>query len=126
MPAAICARVGDDAFGRFASETLRAHNVDTTALLVDPERVTSQTLIINVRGEDRRFIHSVGANTGFVASDLDAVLERPPRVLHIGYFLILPRLDAGALADRFARRGMLARSLFSTSQPPGQATIWNR
>ena len=43
------------------------------------------------------------ANTGFVAADLDAVLEQSPRVLHIGYFLILPRLDAGKLAEQFAR-----------------------
>jgi sugar/nucleoside kinase (ribokinase family) len=101
--AAICARVGDDAFGRFATETLRACDVDTGALVIDPERATSQTLIINVRGEDRRFIHSVGANAGFIAADLDAILEHPPKVLHIGYFLILPHLHAEALADRFAR-----------------------
>jgi sugar/nucleoside kinase (ribokinase family) len=62
---------------------------------------TSQTIIVNVRREDRRFIHSVGANAGFVASDLDATLVQPPRVLHIGYFLILPHLDAHELAERF-------------------------
>jgi sugar/nucleoside kinase (ribokinase family) len=38
-----------------------------------------------------------------VAADLDAVLEHPPRVLHIGYFLILPNLDAAELAAQFAR-----------------------
>jgi sugar/nucleoside kinase (ribokinase family) len=103
ITATIRARVGDDIFGRFATETLRAHNVDTSALKIDPELATSQTLIVNVRGQDRRFIHCVGANTGFVAADLDAVLEYSPRVLHIGYFLILPRLDAGELAERFAR-----------------------
>jgi sugar/nucleoside kinase (ribokinase family) len=103
VKAAICARVGDDVFGRFATETLRAHNVDTSALWIDRKRATSQTLIVNVRGEDRRFIHSVGANTGFVAADLDPILEQPPRVLHIGYCLILPHLDAGELAERFAR-----------------------
>ncbi len=101
--AAICARVGDDIFGRFATETLRDHEVDVTALKTDPKLATSQTLIVNVRGEDRRFIHCVGANKGFVAADLDAVLERRPRVLHIGYFLILEQLDADELADRFAR-----------------------
>jgi sugar/nucleoside kinase (ribokinase family) len=101
--ATVCARVGDDIFGRFATETLKTHNVDTSALKIDPGFATSQTLIVNVRGQDRRFIHSVGANTGFVAADLDAVLEQPPRVLHIGYFLILPNLDAALLAERFAR-----------------------
>ena len=64
VTAKIRARVGDDIFGRFATETLRAHNVDTSALKIDPELATSQTLIVNVRGQDRRFIHCVGANAG--------------------------------------------------------------
>jgi sugar/nucleoside kinase (ribokinase family) len=101
--AAVRARVGDDIFGRFATETLEASNVDTRALVIDRDLPTSQTLVVNVRGEDRRFIHCVGANAGFVAADLDAVLKASPRVLHIGYFLILPRLDAAELAERFAR-----------------------
>jgi sugar/nucleoside kinase (ribokinase family) len=101
--AAICARIGHDAFGRFATETLRRSSVDTSALKIDPSLRTSQTLILNIRGEDRRFIHAVGANSGFVAGDLDSVLDQAPRVLHIGYFLILPRLDAHELAERFER-----------------------
>lgn len=103
VQAAICARVGDDIFGRFATETLRGRGVDCSALKVDPAQSTSQTLIVNVKGQDRRFIHAGGANRGFVAEDLDAALARSPRVLHIGYFLILPNLDAQALADRFRR-----------------------
>jgi sugar/nucleoside kinase (ribokinase family) len=102
IPAAICARVGDDIFGRFAIDTLAKHGVDCSRLAIDPNFATSQTLILNVRGQDRRFVHSVGANTGFVAADLDAALDPPPRVLHIGYFLILPNLDAHELAERFA------------------------
>lgn len=103
VKARVCARVGDDIFGRFAVESLRASQVDTSAITIDRALPTSQTLIVNVRGEDRRFIHCVGANSGFTAADLDAVLDPPPRVLHIGYFLILPHLEAAALAERFAR-----------------------
>ncbi len=103
VTAAVRARLGDDIFGRFAKETLEAAKVATGALMIDRDLPTSQTLVVNVRGQDRRFIHCVGANAGFVAADLDHVLEHPPRVLHIGYFLILPRLDAAQLADRFAR-----------------------
>jgi sugar/nucleoside kinase (ribokinase family) len=103
VTAAVRARVGDDIFGRFAVETLQANKVDTSSLMIDRELPTSQTLVVNVRGEDRRFIHCVGANAGFVASDLDEVLKSSPRVLHIGYFLILPRLGAAELAERFAR-----------------------
>jgi sugar/nucleoside kinase (ribokinase family) len=101
VAAAVRARVGDDIFGRFAIETLKASKVETGSLMIDRELPTSQTLVVNVRGEDRRFIHCVGANSGFVAGDLDDILKSPPRVLHIGYFLILPHLDAVELAVRF-------------------------
>jgi sugar/nucleoside kinase (ribokinase family) len=100
---AVCGRVGDDVFGRYVAEALAAQGIDTKALRVDPDRATSQTLIINVRGEDRRFIHSFGANAGFTVEDLDPLLDPPPRVLYVGGFLILPGLDPEALADRFAR-----------------------
>jgi sugar/nucleoside kinase (ribokinase family) len=101
--AAVCGKVGDDVFGRFVADTLVAQGVDVQALAVDPSRSTSQTLIVNVKGEDRRFIHSFGANAGLSAADLDRVLAHPPRVLYVGGYLILPALDAEALADRFAR-----------------------
>ncbi len=103
ITATICARVGDDIFGRFATEALEAHRVNTSLVKRDGHFPTSQTLIVNVKGQDRRFIHCVGANTGFVAADLDPALELAPRVLHIGYFLILPNLDAKELAQRFER-----------------------
>jgi sugar/nucleoside kinase (ribokinase family) len=119
---AICARVGADIFGRFASETLHAQGVDCSALKVDSTQSTSQTLIVNVRGEDRRFIHAGGANRGFVAEDLDGALARNPRVLHIGYFLILPNLDAEGLASRFrkARAGGTMTMLDVATPGPGQ------
>jgi sugar/nucleoside kinase (ribokinase family) len=100
---ALSARVGDDFFGRFATESLIAAGVDVQAVRVDRQHVTSQTLIINVQGEDRRFIHALGANRGFASADLDPLLDPPPSVLHIGYFLILPQLDPQGLAARFAR-----------------------
>lgn len=101
--AAVCGKVGDDVFGRFVAETLVARGIDVSALAIDRARATSQTLIVNVKGEDRRFIHSFGANAGLAASDLDSVLVEPPRVLYLGGYLILPGLDADALAERFAR-----------------------
>jgi len=103
VTATVCGKVGDDVFGRFVAASLVNFGVDVSALAVDPDRATSQTLIVNVKGQDRRFIHSFGANKGLSAEDLDRVLEPPPRVLYVGGYLILPGLDAGALAERFAR-----------------------
>ena len=100
---AICGRVGEDPFGRFVAETLDGQGVDVRGLIVDPHRNTSQTLIINVRGQDRRFVHSFGANKALSPADLDAMLDPMPRILYVGGYLILPGLEPEALAERFRR-----------------------
>ena len=63
--ATLCQKVGDDVFGRFVKETLVGFGVDVSAVSVDPALPTSQTLIVNVKGQDRRFaIHLFGVNWG--------------------------------------------------------------
>jgi sugar/nucleoside kinase (ribokinase family) len=103
VSATLCGKVGDDVFGRYVGSTLAGFGVETSGIAADPERATSQTLIVNVRGQDRRFIHSFGANAGLSAADLDPWLDPPPRVLYVGGYLILPALDPVELAGRFAR-----------------------
>jgi sugar/nucleoside kinase (ribokinase family) len=103
VTATICGKVGDDVFGRFVSDTLVGFGVDVSGLSVDPGLPTSGTLIVNVKGQDRRFIHCTGANKGLTPADLDALLDPPPRVLYVGGYLILPGLEAEGLAERFAR-----------------------
>jgi len=103
IQAAVCGKVGDDAFGRYVGDTLQAEGVDVSALTISPEHATSQTLIVNVKGQDRRFIHSFGANKALEATDLDAPLSASPRVLYVGGYLILPSLKADQLAKRFAK-----------------------
>ena len=117
----VCGRVGNDAFGRFVADTLAEHDVDCRALAVDPHRATSQSLIVNVRGQDRRFIHCFGANRGLSATDVDAALTPSTRVLYVGGYLILPGLDPVALAKVFHRaRGQGAATVLDVAVPgPG-------
>ena len=103
VTATLCGKIGNDAFGRFVKDSLVSFGVDVSALGVDPDLPTSQTLIVNVKGQDRRFIHSFGANKGLTAADLDPFLDPPPKVLYVGGYLVLPGIDAEALANRFAR-----------------------
>src|SRR6476469_1846765 len=58
VAAAVAGRVGDDIFGRVVADLLRQQQVDVSGLAVTRGTDTSQTLIVNVRGEDRRFIHT--------------------------------------------------------------------
>jgi sugar/nucleoside kinase (ribokinase family) len=96
ITATVCGKVGNDFFGKFVTETLIGYGIDCSAVAVDPDLPTSQTLIVNVKGQDRRFIHSFGANGALRAEDLDKILDDPPRVLYVGGYLIMPGLDARA------------------------------
>jgi sugar/nucleoside kinase (ribokinase family) len=124
--AAIVGKVGDDVFGRFATQELAARGVDTQGVSVDPSRATSQSLIVNVTGQDRRFIHSFGANSGFEAADLDAPLTRGPRVVYVGGYLILPSLDPDALAERFTRARQAGAMTVLDVATPGPADYLSR
>jgi sugar/nucleoside kinase (ribokinase family) len=109
VTASICGKVGDDVFGRFVAETLARHGVETSALAVDPAYATSQTLIINVQGQDRRFIHSFGANRALTVAEIEEAVglgrgpQAVPKVLYLGGYLIMPGLDPDAVGDLFRR-----------------------
>ncbi len=63
---------------------------------------TSKTVILDVPGEDRRYIHTIGANAAVRAADLDAVTFTDGDVLFVGGYLVLPGLDPESLAARLA------------------------
>src|SRR5206468_4247879 len=63
--AAVAGKTGSDVPGNFVRESLAASGADTTWLRETGVCQTSATLVINVRGEDRRFIHTFGANGVF-------------------------------------------------------------
>ena len=99
---AVVGRVGDDAFGRIVVEMLREQDVHTTAIQTTPGADTSQTLIVNVAGQDRRFVHTFGANAIFSAADIPAALVKQCRVLYLGGYLAMPRMVQEELAPLFA------------------------
>lgn len=107
VPATVVGCVGDDVFGRVVADMLREQQVDVSGLRVRPGQTTSQTLIVNVQGQDRRFIHTFGANADFAPEDIP--LEDGCKVLYLGGYFILDRVRPEALAQVFAQarqRGM--------------------
>lgn len=99
--AAIAGRVGGDVFGRVVGELLREAGVDVSALTTSTTAPTSQTLIVNVRGEDRRFIHTFGANSEFGPPDVPAELLARCKVLYLGGYLVMPGVAQEDLAALF-------------------------
>lgn len=98
--------VGNDPFGRFVIETLSGAGTDTAAIRQIDDVGTSGTLIINVTGEDRRFIHAIGANARFAPEDLQRPQVDAAKVLYLGGYLLMPNLEPRRLRERLraARR----------------------
>jgi sugar/nucleoside kinase (ribokinase family) len=98
---AIVGRVGGDVFGRVVSDMLREHGIDVSCLKASPDNETSQTLIVNVKGQDRRFIHTFGANADFTAADLPLKMLQRVKVLYLGGYLLMPNMRQEELVPVF-------------------------
>jgi sugar/nucleoside kinase (ribokinase family) len=99
--AGVVGRVGSDVFGRVVTDLLVGAGVDTTHIRTSPGADTSQTLIVNVQGQDRRFIHSFGANRDFRASDIPLEIFDRVKVLYLGGYLITPGVTQDELVTVF-------------------------
>jgi sugar/nucleoside kinase (ribokinase family) len=102
VAAAVVGRVGGDVFGRIVADLLRDCGVDVSALAVSPDADTSQTLIVNVAGQDRRFIHTFGANAHFSAADIPPDQLAHCKVLYLGGYLVMPQVHQDELIGVFA------------------------
>lgn len=93
--------VGDDPFGAFVRQTLSARGIGTQHILTASGVGTSGTLIVNVRGQDRRFIHAIGANACLRAEDIPVALITSAKVFYVGGYLLMPGLKQDGLAELF-------------------------
>lgn len=99
--AAVAGLIGADAPGRFVRESLEAAGVDTSRLIESAAAQTSSTLIINIQGEDRRFIHAAGANSEFTGAELTPELIASAKILYLGGFCLMPRFCGESAARLF-------------------------
>lgn len=116
--------VGQDAFGRFVIETLQREGIDTSTILQLEDVGTSGTLIINVEGEDRRFIHAIGANARITAKDIPFEQVRQAKVLYLGGYLLMPGLEAEELAELFRQARSAGVTTVLDIVLPGAGDHW--
>jgi sugar/nucleoside kinase (ribokinase family) len=98
----VCGVVGEDVFADFITSKLASRGLRTGAIR-KAGGGTSKTVVLTVAGEDRRFLHTFGANTQFTAADLRNPALDCAAVLYVGGYLILPGLDPGETANVFER-----------------------
>lgn len=95
--------VGRDLFGEFVRRDLAGRGLaDLSGIREIAGLPTAQTVILPVTGEDRRFVHSVGANAGFRVADVDRAVVAASRALYVGGYGILPAFDPAELGGLFA------------------------
>jgi len=111
--------VGQDLFGRFILDALAAAGIDTAAIRCLDDAETSGTLIINVAGEDRRFIHSPGANARLRAADIPLEWVQKAKVLYVGGYHLMPELEGEPLAALFRQaRAWGVKTMLDIVMPP--------
>jgi sugar/nucleoside kinase (ribokinase family) len=97
VPTAVVGKVGHDIFGDFVEQDLRRKGLDATAISRSDARGTSKTVILSVIGQDRRYIHTFGANADFQGADIPEQLLERARVFYLGGFLAMPGLTQADL-----------------------------
>lgn len=79
-------KVGDDLFGLAIRRIVEAFGPGLAdGMIVDPTVTSSYTVVVNVPGVDRIFLHHTGANDTFTAADVRYDLAGQARLFHFGY-----------------------------------------
>lgn len=93
LPVYAIGLVGEDDDAAFVRETLKQSGVDVSGLQTARGR-TSFTDVMSVKNGQRTFFTYAGVCADFGAENID--FEKiPVEMLHLGYFLLLDRVDAG-------------------------------
>jgi sugar/nucleoside kinase (ribokinase family) len=119
---AVAGKLGADIQGDFVMSELRKRGVDITYIRRTANCATSGTVVINVTGEDRRYLHCIGANAEFRFDDLDMGALDGARLLYFGGYLALPSFNALVLA-RLMREAKVRdlTTVLDVTMPAGEA-----
>lgn len=100
---AVVGVVGDDVFGRFMVDAVRAHGVDVSAIRVAPDTPTGASVILS-DGRDRAILTARGTIGAITAEDVPPALLARARHLHIGSWFLQSGLRPGILGLLAAAR----------------------
>ena len=110
FPLEACGLVGDDDNGRWICDDCAAHGIDIRQLHRTPHHATSYTDAMTVRSSGRRtFFHQRGANALFDVAHCD-FSATSARLFHLGYLLLLDRMDTFGEDGRTHASALLAKA----------------
>ena len=115
----VVGKVGRDSFGDFVTAALLEYGIDVSFIGRSQTMGTAKTVIAPVVGEDRRYIHTVGANADLTDRDFAGRgLLSGIDAVYLGGYLVLPGLHPAAVAGLFeAAHRAGARTLLDVVLP---------
>jgi sugar/nucleoside kinase (ribokinase family) len=113
--------VGRDADGRLLLECLNAHGVGIGEVVQRDHLPTSKTVVLLIDGEDRRYIHSFGANRAFAVDQIRREWLLRLKLFYLGGLFALPGIEIEALRDilAFCRANGVVTVLDVVAPPDG-------
>ena len=94
LPVRAIGRMGSDEEATYVRQTLAAGGVDVGGLCQEAGERTSFTEVMSIPGGQRTFFTYAGAGGNFGLEDMDYG-PTLPKMLHLGYFLLLRKVDEG-------------------------------
>ncbi len=99
IPVEVAGCLGKDASAKVLLASLEAHGVACDRIVYSETLPTSKTVILLVEGQDRRYIHSFGANAGFRVRDIDRDWVHGLGVFYLGGLFLMPAFATGEFLD---------------------------
>ena len=118
VPTTLVGKIGDDSFGESVLSVLRGYGESLADGMVrDPAAVTSYTVVVNIPGRDRTFLHCPGANADFVGSDIEPRLLRDAHLFHFGYPAYMAAMCVDTGAERYGAHHQSGPGAAGREQP---------
>lgn len=93
IPVDVCGCLGKDPSANVLLASLQAHGVNCERIVYSEALPTSKTVILLVAGQDRRYIHSFGANADFKVAHIDRNWIRSLDIFYLGGLFLMPSFD---------------------------------
>jgi sugar/nucleoside kinase (ribokinase family) len=95
----ICGCIGNDSAGEVVMQSIRANGAGCDEIRRLDTHPTSRTVIVLVKGEDRRFLHNFGANAAFEVGHIRREWIDTLKVFYLGGLCALPGIRTDELIE---------------------------
>ena len=99
----VAAAVGDDRFGQFMRDRVRAEGIDDGGLVTLPGAKTSTSIVLVEGTGERRFLHLRGVSAFFSGQNIDWEQVPGARIFHYASAFALPSFDETDLVPTLKR-----------------------